>query len=321
MRLDQHPDFSAIVSAAAEEMRNNGQPKLRDEHVEKDYWVTEVLRLTHEYLGERALFKGGTSLSKGWGVIRRFSEDVDLAVSTHRDGAAMSRGQIRKDLSRLAHRVGDHEGLSYIDQRKVVTEGAREDYYNYAPSIVGLLPPTIKLEVGTRSGHVPNVHRPIQSDVVRFVVANGLNLGQVVLQSEFPMRLMDRRRTFVEKLFAIHSEVERYLGGNRELLTTIRHYYDLHALAQEQDVQEFIGTTAYEDVKLDYKAICDEHFQSAVLPDDLDLRTSRALFPSAEIVEDLRRRYENQIELLCFEESPPNFGQILGVFEGIRARL
>lgn len=321
VRLDQHPDFADLVAAAANDLRRNGQPKIRDDHVEKDYWVTVVLRRCHQYLGERALFKGGTSLSKGWGVIRRFSEDVDLAVHTLRDTKLMSKGQIRDDLSKLARFVGDHAGLARDESRKRVSEGARDEYYSFEQRATGALPASIKLEVGTRSGQVPNVHRPIQSDVATFILRQGIELHRTVIEPEFSMRLMDLRRTFTEKLFAIHSEVERHITGDRELTTSIRHYYDLHSLAQTPDVQAFLGTDEYRQVKENYLEICMEYFPSAVLPPNMSLKNSRALFPTGDLAEDLRQRYESQIQSLSFEDSPPTFAQVLTQFESIRDRI
>lgn len=75
MRLHQHEDFAAFVTAAAAES------ELSEPFVEKDYWLTEILRTVADTVGDRAIFKGGTSLSKGWNLIDRFSEDVDLFVN------------------------------------------------------------------------------------------------------------------------------------------------------------------------------------------------------------------------------------------------
>lgn len=74
MRLAEHPDFAAFLTAAATES------ELPETFVEKDYWITEILRTIAMTLGERAIFKGGTSLSKGWDLLDRFSEDIDLFV-------------------------------------------------------------------------------------------------------------------------------------------------------------------------------------------------------------------------------------------------
>ena len=75
MRLFEHPDFEQAILQAAEHFRTRG---LRPAIIEKDYYVTEALRIIAATVGEKTIFKGGTSLSKGWNLIRRFSEDIDV---------------------------------------------------------------------------------------------------------------------------------------------------------------------------------------------------------------------------------------------------
>lgn len=318
MRLDEHPDFQDIIAATAEALRTIGQPKIRDEHVEKDYWVTEVLCRCNDYLGDRALFKGGTSLSKGWGIIRRFSEDVDLAVSTEREGGTMSTNQVKDDLRKLAKHIDEHAGLHRDDVRKRISKGARDEYFSYNSQLNGILPSTVRLEVGTRSGQFPDVSRSIQSDVAKFLAKTETELTDIEIPAAFSMRLMDIRRTFIEKLFAIHSEVERHLSGARELGTSARHYYDLHALAKTEEVKTFLGTDNQKEIVQDYEAICRQHFPSAILPPEMSLRESRALFPDQHLSKSLKQIYQMQIELLVFEDSPPSFEAVLNTFQSVR---
>ena len=75
MRLFEHPDFEQAIIRAAEHFRSRG---LREAIIEKDYYVTEALRIIEQAAGPQVIFKGGTSLSKGWGLIQRFSEDIDI---------------------------------------------------------------------------------------------------------------------------------------------------------------------------------------------------------------------------------------------------
>jgi hypothetical protein len=75
VRLVNHEDFDDLVIATA------AATDIPEPLVEKDYWITEILRSAVGRLGPAVLFKGGTSLSKGWKLIRRFSEDVDLLVN------------------------------------------------------------------------------------------------------------------------------------------------------------------------------------------------------------------------------------------------
>jgi predicted nucleotidyltransferase component of viral defense system len=78
VRLHEHPDFNQAVLQAEEHFRDR---RLRAAIIEKDYYVTEALRIIAARHGDRVLLKGGTSLSKGWHLIRRFSEDVDVFVN------------------------------------------------------------------------------------------------------------------------------------------------------------------------------------------------------------------------------------------------
>ena len=75
MRLFEHPDFEQAIIQAAEHFRDRG---LRPAIIEKDYYVTEALRIIAVTAGDKVIFKGGTSLAKGWNLIQRFSEDIDI---------------------------------------------------------------------------------------------------------------------------------------------------------------------------------------------------------------------------------------------------
>jgi hypothetical protein len=75
--IHEDPEFSDLVSVVA------GKRKLSRGLVEKDYWVTHVLWKLHD-AGFDVWFKGGTSLSKGFGLIQRFSEDLDLKIEAGR---------------------------------------------------------------------------------------------------------------------------------------------------------------------------------------------------------------------------------------------
>src|SRR5271168_4720208 len=75
LKLFEHPDFEQAVIRATEHFRPRG---LREAIIEKDFFVTEALRIIAAVAGDKVIFKGGTSLSKGWNLIQRFSEDIDI---------------------------------------------------------------------------------------------------------------------------------------------------------------------------------------------------------------------------------------------------
>ena len=75
LRLFEHPDFEQAIIQAAEHFRGQG---MRPAIIEKDYYVSEALRVIAATAGDKVIFKGGTSLAKGWNLIQRFSEDIDI---------------------------------------------------------------------------------------------------------------------------------------------------------------------------------------------------------------------------------------------------
>ena len=78
MRLFEHADFEQAILRAAEHFRER---KLRPAIIEKDYYVTEALRFLATTSRDKIIFKAGTSLAKGWNLIERFSEDIDISRS------------------------------------------------------------------------------------------------------------------------------------------------------------------------------------------------------------------------------------------------
>jgi len=74
MKLFQDTEFEQAILQAADHFRSRG---LRPAIIEKDYYVTEALRIIAG-AGGKVIFKGGTSLAKGWNLIQRFSEDIDI---------------------------------------------------------------------------------------------------------------------------------------------------------------------------------------------------------------------------------------------------
>ena len=108
VRLFEHPEFEQVMLRAAEEF------KLSEQFIEKDYYVTEILRIVARTLGERAIFKGGTSLSKGWNLIDRFSEDIDLFVNPQSFKPPPGKNKMDTILKDLAQTVSGHRALTWL---------------------------------------------------------------------------------------------------------------------------------------------------------------------------------------------------------------
>lgn len=152
MKLSEWFEFEQAINAAA------AAAELDQRFVEKDYWVTTVLRLVVDELPDKTIFKGGTSLSKGWQLIDRFSEDIDLFVDPTAWEPQLSKNGITRTLRKLKERVEQHPALTYVpDLGETIKGFSREDTFAYGSLYDELpgLPPTVRLEPGIQSGRQP----------------------------------------------------------------------------------------------------------------------------------------------------------------------
>ena len=95
---------------AAEHFRTRG---LRPAIIEKDYYVTETLRIVAA-AGDKVIFKGGTSLAKGWNLIQRFSEDIDIFLDPAAFSPALGKRGIDRELKTLRDAIAEHGALMFL---------------------------------------------------------------------------------------------------------------------------------------------------------------------------------------------------------------
>jgi predicted nucleotidyltransferase component of viral defense system len=101
VKLFEHPDFEQAILRAAEHFREEG---LRPAIIEKDYYVTEALRVIDD--DDKVIFKGDTSLAKCWNLIRRFSEDIDIFLDPLAFQPPLGKRAIDRELKKLRDSVG-----------------------------------------------------------------------------------------------------------------------------------------------------------------------------------------------------------------------
>lgn len=318
MKLCQQPDFATLLIATAQ------AAGLNEQFVEKDYYVTEVLRIVADAYGAQVIFKGGTSLSKGWGLIDRFSEDVDLFVDPSRfDPPLRSARAVDRELRALRDRVARHPGLALEPGLGQTIGGrGRADHLAYATRFDALpgVASTVRLEPGIQSSDHPVERRTIDSLVAAFLrEQDQTDLAEDL--APFEMTLLHFRRTFVEKLFTIHSKVIRLLEDGTPVARDARHYADLHALASRPEVLAMLRSDEYREICDDYDALSSQWFpRSHRPPAELSFRGSPALFPQAGLRDQLAADYFTQCELL-FPGDFPSFADVLGSFENLREWL
>ena len=144
------------------------------------------------------------------------------------------------------------------------------------------------LESGTASGREPTSQVELRSYLTEYLTAAGISLGAED-ETSFSMRLLHFRRTFVEKMFAIHSKVELLKAESRPLGGYARHYYDLFQLSQQPEVLAMLQAEEYSLIQQDYDTISRTHFpKSYFFPDEMSFAKSDAIFPPQELESVLR---------------------------------
>jgi hypothetical protein len=219
--------------------------------------------------------------------------------------------------------VAAHPALAFVEGESQAIGGfGRNDRFWYEQRFggPGEIANRVLLEAGTASGREPTAIVELSSYLAQFLKSNGLSLGADD-EAPFPMRLMHFRRTFVEKLFAIHGKVELLKRDGRALGSYARHYYDLFQLAAQTEVIAMLGSAEYAAIKDDYDRVSRAHFSRSYLhPDNMRFAASDALFHSAGLAASIGAGYEAQCRLLCYGPYP-NWVQIQARFRELRDLL
>jgi hypothetical protein len=320
MRLFEHRDFEQAILRAADHFRARG---LRPAIIEKDYYVTEALRIIAAAGADRIIFKGGTSLSKGWNLIERFSEDIDIFLDPEAFSPPLGKRAIDRELKILRDAVATHPALTFLpDESQTIGGFGRSDRFAFPQRFGGPgdVAGQVLVESGTASGREPTETVELRSLLSAFLHGTGATLGAED-EGGFPMRLLHFRRTFVEKLFAIHGKVELLRRDGRPLGSYARHYYDLVKLSEHAEVTGMLASAEYAAIKEDYDRVSTIHFpQSYFRPDGLSFSASAALFPPPDLAAVLKAEYRSQCAQLCFGPYP-SWRDVEARFQELRALL
>jgi hypothetical protein len=301
---------------------------LRPGLIEKDFWVCWILKhlFSVPAFESHILFKGGTTLSKVFGVIERFSEDIDLAVDYEMLGFKGSRSPLKNMSSKkldnrlkemraacekyiatefldaLQKRIGEH--LSDIQpswQLSVDPTDVQVVNFQYPATVdkISYVRPVVRLELGTRAELIPNDRYSIKPYAADYFpgIFEDVTCAVQAIKAE---------RTFWEKATILHQEHHRKKEHGPPDRHS-RHYYDLFMLARNEEIRKL----ALGDPKLLIRVV--EHkkrfFRSAWAKYDLAVPATLQLKPSSDWVDFLRKDYE-KMNVMLFGEVP-SFDDIL----------
>lgn len=192
--------------------------------VEKDYYVTLLLKLLSEQL-DKCVFKGGTSLSKGFHVIDRFSEDIDI---TFNERIGESR---RKKLKNVVLKgISEELGMPVANWEDTQSDRDYNAYLFSYESVFGLqddrLPQYVKLETALGSYSFPTQVVEIRNYIGDYLERRGrTDLAEQFSLGRFSMNLQSLERTYIDKVFAL---CDYYLQGRSKRCS--RHLYDIYKL-------------------------------------------------------------------------------------------
>ncbi|MFN8684190.1 nucleotidyl transferase AbiEii/AbiGii toxin family protein [Paracoccus sp. P2] len=307
-----------------------------DTIIEKDFWVCWSLkRLFSLPKGAAAtlIFKGGTSLSKGFGAIRRFSEDIDLSFDRTELGYSGDRdpekdGISRKQAARLIDElVGDVEHhikekllpalhAAIVEQLGEPVNGewsleidaadTQTVNFHYPTALsateydgMAYITPRVKLELGARGDPWPT-----EEKIIRPYAAD--EYPGFFEDPDTRVTIMSARRTFWEKATALHAEAHRPAKSPTPQYFS-RHYYDLAMLLDTDE-----GQAAASDVDLltqvaKHKAT---FFRSGWSSYETARPGTLRLMPDDARIKDLRTDYRAMAPMM-FDQTPPSFDEIL----------
>ena len=278
--------FEQVVLRTAEYM------KVEPGIIEKDYFVTLLLRKISKNIPS-VVFRGGTSLSKCYKIINRFSEDIDLTIQYNQKPSVSGRRELKNNI------------LASIETLDLKLENAdeimsRRDFNKYVvnyPSIFNMHGLKQHLEVEMEASSL----------IYEFLVNEGYkNLAVVQEMLPYTLKVQSAERTFIDKIFAL---ADYYLSGR--ILEQSRHIYDLFKLLSIVDLDDELHGL-YESVRIERMS----HKVCISAQDKIDMK---------EVLDEIIRKqvykndYNNTTKLLISENI--NYEEAIVVLEKVKSFL
>ena len=301
--------------------------------IEKDWWVTQVLRVLFSLPYAKYMsFKGGTSLSKAWNLVERFSEDIDIAVSREYLGfdGELSRTQVSDKLRRaactfvretlqndvrnglLALGIGADKFTVRVNITSVSTVDPEVIYVDYQSGLPQseYIAHTVKIEVSGRS-----MHDPIDSVPLCSLIDQYLPQTKIAMPA-FEASVVVPERTFLEKVMLIHEEFAKPIAEVRTERMS-RHLYDL-----ERMMRTDIMDKALADEQL-YRTVV-EHRRKFIGLKGFDYDTlypqTLSLCIPAKVLPKWKQDYETMQKTMIYGDSLP-FDELLTRISQLNARI
>lgn len=303
-----NPDKKVIYQQLSDES------KIPPFAVEKDWWVVQVLAAIFETsAGKHLVFKGGTSLSKAWNLISRFSEDVDLAIDPKFLGF---EGDLKKkDITALRKAANQYisntfypelkekmaeKGFSDVNWDIINTQESDQDpkiillYYPNVIESVGYIQPKVQIEIGCRSLREPLKITEFNTLIDEYYPQSSFTMPAIHVPTVLP------ERTFLEKIFLLHEEFSKPTQAIRvERLT--RHLYDIYQLSKTD-----IKQNALNDSELYETIVKHRHNFTRISKVDYNLHQPQSInpIPPNEVIKAWEADYNTMLSEMIYGDAP-----------------
>lgn len=295
---------------------------LAKQAVEKDLWVTAIIQIIFTLpCADSLVFKGGTSLSKVWGLINRFSEDIDLAIDRtifNLDGELTKKKvkRLRKESSvfvrdELYRQLSDAIGQTPLNGRCTIEPQPDGDgtypeprtifvrYQSLFADQISYLSPIVKVEAGSRS-----LLEPTESVEINSLIETALpTISTTVASSKVKTAIAEK--TFLEKAFLLHELFST--GKPVEARRRSRHIYDLHMMMQKGLAENAIANNELWETIHHHRATLTSMQGVDYTP---DIRDRIQLVPPTESMASWKNDYEETNGSMIYN-NPPSFEDLL----------
>ena len=278
---------------------------ISDAIVEKDYYVTLILKRLAE-MNSDIVFKGGTSLSKAFHVIDRFSEDVDITFTEH-----ISSGRRKKLKYNILKPISEELGMPILNWDRIESD---KDYNRYDFGYTSISedespePPKVIVETALMSYSFPTEMREITSIVYDHLHESDRSVMEEYEFLPFQMRVQSLVRTFIDKMFAICD----YYMLKKENRNS-RHLYDIYKI--QPLIHEDDGFKSLIDEVREHRAKMSEKIAPSARPDVDVLSLVRALCEE----EFYRNDYEDKTSKLIYDDI--SYDTVIGYYKELMERL
>ena len=292
--------------------------------IEKDFWVCLALeKLFQSRFGEHLTFKGGTSLSKVYGLIRRFSEDIDLTIDKAFINSFGNATSVRPDkISKQCRKViAEHllpELKDLLSEYGKCTISADDDqtilfhYHSTLDEDHDYIQKQVRIELGARGERVPSMKESVTPYLFEILPeAFDGDLPQIAVTA------LTAERTFWEKATILHSIAHQ--PHDRQLQERMsRHYHDLYMLSQNAELLE----SALQDHELLQQVVSHkkEYFKERWDWYDSAKIGTLVLMPPKYLLKHLEQDYE-KTKVMLFEHDPISYGELIESLQELESRI